>query len=286
MIATHTPLCLGAPRFDGGRSSPGASALSTWQALLDRHGPAQAAFQVQGDFAVAFQRADGSIFMAVDRFAVRSLCYRVDGATITFAERADHLAGHDAELDPQALFDYLYFHVIPSPSTVYSGVWRLPPGHFAVFKAGQLTVTPDWVPRVREPTRASFNDLREEFCGLLKGAEIRQLDGTRPACFLSGGTDSSTVAGMLAAATDEPVTAYSIGFETEGYDEVAFSRTAARHFGVDHRQHYVTPDDLVPDIPKVATSYDQPFGNSSALPSFPLCRSGSRRWRHPDLGRR
>ena len=268
MIATHTPLCLGAPRFEGGINSLGANSLSAWQALLDRHGPAQAARQVQGDFAVAFQRADGSVFMAVDRFAVRSLCYRVDGAAISFAERADHLVGEQAELDPQALFDYLYFHVIPSPRTVYSGVYRLPPGHCAVFKAGQLTLTPYWVPRFQEPTRASFNDLRGEFRSLLKGAVARQLDGTRPACFLSGGTDSSTVAGMLAAVAGQQVTAYSIGFEAEGYDEMAFARTAAKHFGVAHSEHYVTPDDLVRDIPKVAASYDQPFGNSSALPSF------------------
>ena len=267
MIPNALPICLGSPRFPTTVDAL-PDDVSRWQALVHTHGPAKAAGLVEGDFAVALRLPDGGIFMAIDRFAIRSLCYRVIGAEISIAERADQCASTTNNLDPQALFNYLYFHIIPSPRTIFEGVQRLPPGHSAYFKNGAFTVAPFWVPRFQEPTRASFNDLREEFRSLLKSAVIRQLDGTRPACFLSGGTDSSTVAGMLAAATGQPVTAYSIGFEAEGYDEMAFARTAAKHFGVDHREHYVTPDDLVRDIPKVAASYDQPFGNSSALPSF------------------
>jgi len=87
--------------------------------------------------------------------------------------------------------------------------------------------------------------------------------------FLSSGTDSSTVVGMLSR-SGNPVTAYSIGFEAEGYDEMEFARIAAKHFGVTHRPYYITSDDLVANIPAVAASYDQPFGNSSVLPAY-LC---------------
>ena len=267
MTATLSTLCLGSPRFPDGPGLAGP-ADQAWAALVGRHGARAAAGMVSGDFAVAMQLADGSVFLAIDRFAVRSLCMRVDGNTLHFAERADQLAGSGAALDPQALFDYLYFHVIPSPRTVFQGVQRLPPGHFAIFKDGVLTVQPYWVPSFRPAREPSFDGLRDEFRGLLRDAVAHQLDGSPAACFLSGGTDSSTVAGMIGLASGKPAICYSIGFAAEGYDEMEFARLAARHFGCEHREIYVTPDDLVRDIPKVAASYDQPFGNSSALPSF------------------
>jgi asparagine synthase (glutamine-hydrolysing) len=265
MTSNQEDLVLGSPRFHD--AAPGGPA-EQWRQSLARHGAKQAAALTHGDFAVALRANDGSVFMAVDRMAIRSLCYRVDGGTLSFAERADVLAGAGADLDPQALFDYLYFHIIPSPRTVFQGVHRLPPGHYAVFNGGQLTVAPYWVPTFTAPTGASLPALRDEFKTLLRQAVARQLDGSRAACFLSGGTDSSTVAGMIGDVTGHPAATYSIGFAAEGYDEMEFARLVARHFGCEHHEHYVTPDDLLRDIPRVAASYDQPFGNSSALPSY------------------
>lgn len=267
MIRNALPICLGSPRFPATLDTL-PDDISRWQALVHTHGPAKAAGLVEGDFAVALRLPDGGIFLAIDRFAVRSLCYRAIGAKISISERADQCASTTSNLDPQALFDYLYFHIIPSPRTVFEGVQRIPPGHYAYFKDGAVTVASYWVPRFEPVRRASFDELRDEFRQLLSQAVTRQLDGSRPACFLSGGTDSSTVAGMLAATAGQPVTCYSIGFEAEGYDEMVYARMAANHFGCDHREYYVTPDDLVRDIPDVAAYYDQPFGNSSALPSF------------------
>ena len=111
-------------------------------------------------------------------------------------------------------------------------------------------------------------DLRTEFRQLLRDAVVRQLDGGKPGCFLSGGTDSSTVAGMIGEVSGQPAATYSIGFEAEGYDEMEYARIAARHFKTEHHEYYVTPDDLVRSIPSVAQYYDQPFGNSSALPAY------------------
>jgi len=207
------------------------------------------------------------VFMAVDKFATQSLCYRVDGRNIAFAQRADAFGGA-AQIDPQALFDYLYFHVIPSPRTAHVGVHRVPPGHFALFKDGQLTVAPHWKPTFTPLSRPSFGDLRDEFRGLLHTAVRRQLDGSRPACFLSGGTDSSSVAGLIGEVAGRPAATYSIGFDAEGYDEMSYARIAAKRYGTEHHEYYVTPDDLVASIAKVAAFYDQPFGNSSAVPAY------------------
>jgi asparagine synthase (glutamine-hydrolysing) len=168
----------------------------------------------------------------------------------------------------QAIFDYLYFHAIPSPRTVFAGVARLPPAHMLVFERGQVRVEPYWTPDFDEPGDGDFAALAAEFRSVLKHAVASQLDGSKAACYLSGGTDSSTVAGMIREATGSPASSYSIGFEAEGYDEMAYARLAARRFGCQHHEHYVTPAELVQAMPLVARHYDQPFGNSSALPAY------------------
>jgi asparagine synthase (glutamine-hydrolysing) len=261
----------GRPRLPAECAGQPDQALA-WAELIGRHGPTAAAAQVQGDFAIALRLADGSVFMAVDRFATRSLCWRVDAAGLRCAGRADVLADRDAAdsapLATQAVFDYLYFHTIPSPRTVFSQVHRLPPGHCALYKDGAVKVTPYWRPHFEPARQPSFDALRAEFRGLLRDAVARQYDGSVPACFLSGGTDSSTVAGMLAEVAPRKPICYSIGFEADGYDEMAYARIAAKRFGCEHREIYFTPEDLVREIPRVAAAYDQPFGNSSALPSF------------------
>ncbi|MDO8777623.1 MAG: asparagine synthase-related protein [Burkholderiaceae bacterium] len=270
MFDQDSSLALGSPRFSDSRLARLAVAKGTpaaWREALIAHG-AQAANSVTGDFAVGLHEPGGRSFAAVDRFAIQTLCYRVVNGQLRFATRADVLADADTPIDPQAIFDYLYFHIIPSPRTIYKGIYRLPPGHYALFENGQLTVAPYWVPTFEEQQNASFDALKDEFRQLLRDAVATQLDGSKPACFLSGGTDSSTVAGMLALSSGKTAATYSIGFDTQGYDEMEFARIAANHFKTEHHEYYVTPDDLVRSIPAVAAHYDQPFGNSSALPTY------------------
>jgi asparagine synthase (glutamine-hydrolysing) len=244
-------------------------AKAAWRAAL-AHGIKRAAAGASGDFAVGLVDADGCSYLAVDRFAIRSLCYRVINGRLHFAERADTLAALEprAAIDPQAIFDYLYFHVIPSPRTIFQGVRRLPPAHCAWFEDGKLSVEPYWTPAFVEPSAPSFESLAAQFRQTLRDAVAGQLDGSKPACFLSGGTDSSTVAGMIGQVAGRTACTYSIGFEAEGYDEMQFARIAAKRFGTEHHEYYVTPDDLLRSIPAVARHYDQPFGNSSALPAY------------------
>jgi asparagine synthase (glutamine-hydrolysing) len=266
MTPASRDLYLGSPRFAGSATT---TAAQGWAPLAQvGTDAAQHIAGVGGDFAVGLRRSDGATLLSVDRFAMQTLCYRVDGQQLEFAERADQLAGANPELDPQALFEYLYFHVIPSPKTVFKGVHRVQPGRVVEFKNGALTEKPYWTPTFTTTAKPVFADLREEFLGLMKQAVQRQLDGSKVACFLSGGTDSSTVVGMAAAVSGQPVSAFSIGFQAEGYDEMEFARTAARRFGAEHHEYYVTADDLVRSIGHVAASFDQPFGNSSVLPAF------------------
>ena len=265
-------ISLGRPRFADKADGPGSAFEdlgSLWNAAFGAKG-VDAPAQVTGAFSVGTRLADGSVFLAADVFGIHTLCWRVIDGIAHFAERADTLAAlkPEAEIDPQAIFDYLYFHVIPAPRTIFKGISRVPAGHCVRIKDGQVQLHPYWRPTFVEPPSADFSALAEEFKQTLRNAVSAQLDGSQPACFLSGGTDSSTVAGMIGEVTGRPASTFSIGFEAEGYDEMVYARIAAKRFGTDHHEYYVTPADLVQRIPEVARHYDQPFGNSSALPAY------------------
>jgi asparagine synthase (glutamine-hydrolysing) len=273
VLPPDTPFAAGHARF----ATPAPDALVGWRQAYAKRGTACAA-DVGGEFAVALDLPGGGAYLAVDRFAVHSLCYAVRDGRLHYATRADDLARRLGiqELDRQAIFDYLFHHCIPSPRTIYAGIFRLPPAHYALFENGRLTVAPYWVARFDEQPAPSFDALRDEFRAILRTAVKERVaaDG-RTACFLSGGTDSSTVCGLLREATGQAPAGYSIGFEAEGYDEMAYARIAAKAYGADHHEYYVTPADLVAAIPDVAAHYDQPFGNSSAVPAF-YCASKAR----------
>ena len=254
-----------------GRSS---SQENAWLTAYHNYG-VDAPLIASGRFSVAFTFESGLTYLAVDRFGIEGLCYRVKDGKLLVAQRADDLAGPDAELDPQALYDYLYFHMIPAPRTVFKDIFRLPAGHYALFENGKLTVAPWWKPHFDERRRAPVSDLKAEFRQILLDSVRDLAAGGNTGCFLSGGTDSSTVAGLLREVTGQPAKAFSIGFEAAGYDEMEYARIAARHFGAEHHEYYVTPEDLVRSIPDVAASYDQPFGNSSVVPAF-YCAKAAR----------
>ena len=270
MTNVKNSVLLGAPRFGAPdlvtvESEVGVAAAWT-QALQDGSTPTAVAASTQGHFAAGLD-VDGRRFIAVDRFATHSLCYRTDGGVLRFADRADSLAGPEADIDLQGLYDYLYFHAIPSPRTVFRDVQRLTAGHCAWQDNTGIHVERYWSPHFAE-TATTFDAARDTFRKLLAQAVRTQLDDSKAACFLSGGTDSSTVAGVIRQETGQAPMTYSIGFEAEGYDEMEYARIAAKHFGTDHREHYITPADLVRLIPEAAAHHDQPFGNSSALPTY------------------
>jgi asparagine synthase (glutamine-hydrolysing) len=252
----------------------GALALAPARALAAglRADPAALLNQLHGRFSLLWvDAAKGTCGFATDRFATHSLCHgSVDGRLVV-AERADAV-DPDAELDPQAIFNYLHFHCIPAPLTVFRDVRRLEQG--CMWRGGTEggEAKPWWQPTFVEVGRPDFSALRDQFRRIIRDAVARDLGTGKVAAFLSGGTDSSTVVGMMREVTGEAPRSYSIGFDAQGYDEMEYARIAAKRFGADHREHYVTPADLVANIPLVATHYDQPFGNSSALPAYCLAR--------------
>lgn len=265
-----TLLLRGQPR-DGASGQPlDAAALL---ARHRRHGE-DLARGLHGRYAIAVLDGERpAVHLYNDRMAVEGWAWAAEGRRLRCAPRADTIAD-GADPDPQALFTYLSNHVIPSPDTVFRGVKRLPPASRLVFDASGARVAAHWQPVFTEPAQADFASLRDEFRSLVKAAVAREASrlGGTIGCFLSGGTDSSTVSGMWRQLAGEPVRAYSIGFDADGYDEMGYARIAAKHFGLDHREHYLTPDEVATGMPAVAASYDQPFGNSSAVAAYHCAR--------------
>lgn len=259
-------VCSGRPCFPDG--SPAGNRAEQWLDLYAHRG-SEATRLVSGNWSLAILVPErGELLLAVDRFSIETLCYAQEGDRISFAERADEVPVVDRRLDTQSIYDYLHFHMIPAPSTVFRNVSRLPGGHALIVRNGSSEVCAYWRHEFVEGHRVDFQGAKSEFLRLVEDAVRHQVVDGRVGSFLSGGTDSSTVAGMLCRVTGRECDTYSIGFDSEGYDEMEYARLASRHFGTKHHEYYVTPDDLLSGIPEVARHYDQPFGNSSAVPAY------------------
>jgi len=221
-------------------------------------------------FAVLDARS-GEAVLAIDRAGTCPLCYSVVSGTLVFASSLEAISafpGCTTEIDRQAIYDYVYFHMVPGPRTVHAGRRRLLPGSMLVWRNGEPETRPYWEMRYLENETRPVAELKRTFLAVLREAVREAARGSSVGTFLSGGTDSSTVAGILGEVTGKPARTYSIGFEAQGYDEMEYARIAARHFGTQHHEYYVTPADVVSAIPRIAEVHDQPFGNSSSVPSY------------------
>lgn len=229
---------------------------------------------VRGDGPlVILDKKKRELLLATDRFGVHPLYFGPTGSGVAFATKAGALAANPdvpREIDPQSIFDYVYFHVVPAPRSIFRGVERLEPGAYALARGGEARTTRYWTPSYQDENSASEAELAEEYRSRIRKA-VRSCLSSAPGkvgAFLSGGTDSSTIVGVLRELTGEAPHAYSIGFAIERYDESRYARIAAAHFGADHHEYLVTPRDVERALPRIAAAYDEPFGNSSAVASY------------------
>jgi len=234
---------------------------------------AEALANLRGTFALAaWDDRSGQGWLAIDRVGIERLVWtRVDG-TLVFASTIDMLGGYPGiglRLSSQGLFDYLWFHVSPAPGSVFEDVRTLMPGQYLEFdERGVREPRSYWTLRFEERPERSFASCKSEFVALLEHAVKDAAVGGSVGTFLSGGTDSSTVSGMLARVGAGSARTFSIGFDVEGYDEMAYANIAAAHYGCEHHAYYVTPRDVVDALPSIAAFYDEPFGNASAVPTY------------------
>lgn len=228
---------------------------------------------LQGHFSIIFTDTNGNGLAVSDRIGVHRLYWSKSksGKVIIAPSLNKVIAQQNStpNLSSDALYCYMYFHMIPTPFSIYQNIEKLPPGCCLLFSKGDVQIKRYWLPEFKEPANADINQLSRQLHKTLSqsvGSSIQEAEPS--AAFLSGGLDSSTVVGVMSKLAPKETHSYSIGFNEKDYDETPFARLTAKHFGSQHHEYYVTPEDIVNAVPKIAAAYHEPFGNSSALPVY------------------
>jgi asparagine synthase (glutamine-hydrolysing) len=232
---------------------------------------------LRGMFALAIWDARRrTLLLGRDRMGQKPLLFRVEPGGIAFASELKSLlaAGHGAPppLDPLALDQYLTYGYVPHPRAILSGVHKLPPAHYAVWHDGRLALErywmPDWDAEVRRPEAEDRAAVRETLADAVREQMIADVP---LGAFLSGGIDSTIIVGLMQQASSRPVKTFSIGFDDPAFDESAFAEMASRHLGTEHHAFRVEPR-AWDTLPALADTFDEPFADSSALPTWFVAR--------------
>jgi asparagine synthase (glutamine-hydrolysing) len=237
--------------------------------LYERDGLAFAR-RLRGMFAVAlWDAARRRLVLARDRYGIKPLYYRADGGGLEFASELRALPRGEIDLD--ALDAFLAFNSIPAPLTIFREARKLGPGHLLVWEEGAVRLE-----RYARPAPAPVDALREDDeAELIEELRARLRDSVRAhlvsdvavGVLLSGGIDSSALAALAAQETAEPVRTFSIGFEERSFDELSDARLVAERYGTRHRELVLRPDAALL-LPALAEAFDEPFADSSALPTY------------------
>ena len=227
---------------------------------------------LHGSFSLAIlEPASGMALLAIDRLGINRLCFAPHASGLVFGSTCDSVVAHPAigrRISSQGIFNYLYHHMVPAPGTIYVGVEKLLPAQYLLHRNGQLERGFYWEADWSDQRAPNFDQCKKTLKQLLRESVGNSIDQGCVGAFLSGGTDSSTIAGILTEVGGKPAETFSIGFEAEGFDEMEYARIAVKQFGTHPHEYYVTPDDVVAAIPRIAAAYDEPFGNASAVPTY------------------
>ena len=253
-----------------------ASAEPALIAALYRRYGVDCVRQLEGAFAFAlWDSHQRLLLLATDPFGIRPVHYCWDGKRLVFGSRLNAILqapGFSRQIDLSAIYLYFFYSCIPTPHTIYQGIRKLPPGHYLLLSPSGIQVQRYWDLRFDEDLSRSTsyfaNGLRERMVQAVRAHTHYTGPGETVGAFLSGGTDSSTISGLLGQALNQPGQTFSIGFAEDRFNEIEYARIAARHFQTDHHEYFVKPEDTVALIPRLVKAYDEPFGNASAVPTF------------------
>lgn len=248
-----------------------------------RWGVRATAEKLIGMFAFGlFDRETGALTLVRDRFGIKPLYWGEVGGRLMFGSELKALMALDfwkRDVDADVLASYLRFNYVPAPHSIFKGVRKLGPGRILTFGEGKTREETYW--SLRAVARAGLNDpfdlgdgeAVDELDRLVRDAVRRRMVADVPVgAFLSGGIDSSTVVAAMqaesSAAGSGPVHTFSIGMDVEGYNEAEHAKAIAGHLGTRHTELYVSPDDARAVIPALPAYYDEPFADSSQIPTF------------------
>ncbi len=274
---------------EGQRNFSGGSDTETLLAAIENWGVAETLKSLNGMFAFAlWDKRERTLVLARDRLGIKPLLYgMIDGHFVFSSElRAFHqYPGFNGDIDRQALDELLRYTVIGAPRTIYKQINKLEPGAFICVSADELSrmgrVEAEYYWHLCEVVAQGFAqpfggdgiELLDELERLLRSSIRGQMLSDVPlGCFLSGGIDSSAVVALMQAESTQPVKTFTIGFDEDAYDEARYARKVAAHIGTDHHELYLTLNDAQDIVPNLADLCDEPFGDSSILPTYLVSR--------------
>lgn len=239
--------------------------------------------QTIGMFAFAlWDKARGTLTLVRDRMGIKPLYYALFGDLFLFGSELKVLCAHDGwqpGISKSSAAEMLTFGYIMGERSIYESVYKLEPGCILeISKEGSARIRRYWSARdvmlagQASPLAGSEAEMLEETERLLRDAVKRRMRADVPlGSFVSGGIDSSLVTALMQDQSSSPVKTFSIGFEEEGYNEAPFAKAVANHLGTDHCEQYMHPREAWEVIPHIAELYDEPFSDSSQLPTYLLC---------------
>ncbi len=243
---------------------------------------------LNGSFSLAlFDTRKQITLLSIDRMGIEQMHYFTTDKQLLFStslQALSQLPIVPRNIHPQSIYNYFYFHCIPSPNTIFRDIYKLKPAEVLIFKNGSLSKDCYWRPTFSEQNHNSTEQLKQNVKASLDSTMQDLSASQETGAFLSGGTDSSTLAGLLKKHHPSDAPVFSIGFEEQGYDEMEYAKIAVREFGNKHYQYYVNFDDVLSLIDKIPKIYEEPFGNSSVVPTFAAAQLAKQNGVHCLLG--
>lgn len=237
--------------------------------------------KLRGMFGLAiYDKTKRKLILARDRLGKKPLHYALHRGNLYFASEIKSIlavAPELAEVNAQALFEYLYYGYVPEPLTAFTGIHKLPSGHLLEFQNDEIRIRQYWdLPAYETHSPKNEEECLEELeSRLLEATRIRLISDVPLGAFLSGGTDSSTVVALMARASSGPVKTFSIGFKKDDFDEASYARIVAQKFGTEHHEMILEPD-VVQTVEHLTSSLEEPFGDSSMLPTYYVAQMARR----------
>jgi len=259
----------------------GHSDTETLLEALCHWGVEKTLIQLNGMFAFAlWDGANRNLFLARDRMGEKPLYYGHCGETFLFGSELKALKVHPAwsgEIDRNALALFLRYNYIPAPLSIFSGMYKLKPAHYLVVRDNGKSVSEpicywDLCQIMDEAVTNPINNpgqLVTELDSLLRDAVAMRMESDVPlGAFLSGGYDSTTIVALMQEQSHQPVKTFSIGFHESKFNEAECAKAIAKHLNTEHTEIYVTPEQALAVIPTLPEIYDEPFSDSSQIPTI------------------
>jgi asparagine synthase (glutamine-hydrolysing) len=229
--------------------------------------------RLRGMFAFAlYDERRRKVLMARDRLGKKPLHYAFTNGRLLFASEIKSIlaiAPELADVNKEALLQYLYFGYVPDPLSIFQPIQKLAAGHLLEFESGRIHIRQYW----NLPAYGTYEPANEEEClqelewRLAEAVRIRLISDVPLGALLSGGIDSSTVVALMARASSKPVKTFSVGFSHDDFNEAHYARLVARHFNTEHHE-LVLDHDILETVEKLTSSLEEPFGDSSMLPTY------------------